>query len=125
MHQSAPSRRDLDLLDGVLRPAHAQDPAHDDRRADEQQDDGQDHVDDLLGHVGLERHLRLPGAHDAEQQRGGDGQQRLHPGEQGDGDAVEPEADVEPGLVAVEHALGLDGPAEAGEEAADAPSPAR
>ena len=67
----------------------------------------------------------LAGAHDPEQQRRRDGEQRLDPGQQRDGDAVEPEPDVEPGLVAVEHALGLDRPAEAGEEAATGPSPAR
>ena len=71
-------------------------------------------------HLGLERHLRLPGAHHTEQQRRRDGQDRVDAGQQGDGDAVEAEADVATRLVAVEDAGRLDGPAEAGQEPAEA-----
>src|SRR5215211_5616071 len=79
---ASPARRDADRVGLDRRLAYAKDPAHDHGRRHEQQDERDGDVDDLLLHPGLEPHLRGPGAHDPDEQGGGDGGQRLDAGEQ-------------------------------------------
>src|SRR6478609_4318139 len=97
----------------------AEDPLaeHGDRH--HQQDDGQQHVHDLRGDAGLELQAGGAGAQDADEEGCRDRRQRVGPGEQGDGDAVEAQGASDGRLEPVQRALGLEGTGEPGEAATE------
>src|SRR6478609_597673 len=107
-------RRGADLVG-----APAEDPLSEHGDRHHQQDDGQQHVHDLRGDAGLELQAGGAGAQDADEEGCRDRRQRVGPGEQGDGGAVEAQRASDGRLEPVQRALGLEGTGEPGEAATE------